>query len=324
MKHNLNKAIIVIVAASLIMLSYSHYKFKPFLPAIGLLLGITLTSLWHDQRISHLTKIWSSKILSYAIILLGFGFNLINILKAGLEGLGYTIISIVSTLIIGLLIGKMLKNEGKISILISVGTAICGGSAVAAVAPIIHAKHEQTAVAMSVIFLLNAIGLFIFPIIGHSMNFDQTQFGILAALAIHDTSSVVGSCLGYGQQALIVGTTIKLVRALWIIPVSLIIAIIYSCINKGNTNAEIKPPWFIFWFIMASLVITIFPGLSYIGGELKQIGESLFAVALFLIGYNVPLKSLKTIGSSVLVQSISLWVAVSICVILAIKFGYLV
>lgn len=325
MKNNLNKIIIAAIVITLIVLNYSHFTFKPFLPAIGLLLGILLTSLWHNPSISHRAKTWSSQTLSYAIILLGFGFNLNNILKAGLEGLGYTIISIGATLALGLFIGRLLKNEGKISTLISAGTAICGGSAIAAIAPIIHAKHEQTAIAMGAVFLLNAIGLVLFPIIGHSLHLSQTQFGLLAALAIHDTSSVVGSCLGYGQEALITGTTVKLVRALWIIPISLIIAITYNRINKANTNSGIKTkkPWFILWFILASLIVTIFPSLSQIGGQLKQIGESLFVVALFLIGYNVSLKNLKTIGSSVLIQAVTLWIIVSIFVILAIKSGYL-
>ncbi len=325
MNLNFNKFIIITIILVLIALSYTHFIFRPFLPAIGLLLGIALTSLWHNPNISHHAKDWSSKTLSYAIILLGFGFNLNNILKAGMAGIGYTIISIGGTLIFGLIIGKMLRNEGKLSTLISAGTAICGGSAIAAIAPIIHSKHEQTAIAMGTVFLLNAIGLLIFPIIGHSLNLSQAQFGLLAALAIHDTSSVVGSCMGYGPQALIVGTTVKLVRALWIIPVSLIIAIVYSrrsSVDQTSPN-KVKKPWFILWFIIASLIVTIFPSLSIIGGELKQLGESLFVVALFLIGYNVSLSNLRVIGIRVLVQAISLWLIVSVCVIGALKLVYL-
>lgn len=325
MKQFFNKAIIFGIIFILIGLSYTNLAVKSFLPAIGLVMGIVLTSACHEPSIANQSKALSTKILGYAIILLGFGFNLNNIIKAGLAGLGYTVISIGFTLALGLIIGKMLKNEGKISTLISAGTAICGGSAIAAISPIIHAKHEQTAIAMGTVFLLNAIGLIIFPIIGHSLHLSQSQFGLLAALAIHDTSSVVGSCIGYGQNALMVGTTVKLVRALWIIPVSLVIAIVYSKINHKTANAgtTTKKPWFIAWFILSSLSVTVFPQLSTIGTELKHFGESLFIVALFLIGYNVSLTNLKAIGKNVFIQAVSLWVIISIAVITALKLGYL-
>ena len=222
MKTQINRITMLLIITALIGVNYTNFKYKTYIPGIALVLGILLTSIHKDSSISHHTKVWSSKVLGYAIILLGFGFNLNNILKAGLDGLSYTIISIVGTLILGLLIGKFLKNDGKISTLISSGTAICGGSAIAAISPIIKSSHEETAVAMGAVFLLNAIGLLLFPIIGHQLNLTQHQFGLLAALAIHDTSSVVGSCMSYGQDSLVVGTTVKLVRALWIIPVSII------------------------------------------------------------------------------------------------------
>lgn len=323
MIYRINKLIIFSIICLLIGLNYTNFSYKAFLPAIGLILGIIMNSLFKDPDISHHAKSWSSKTLNYAIILLGFGFNLHNILKAGMEGIGYTVISITATLIIGLIIGKFLRNEGKISTLISAGTAICGGSAIAAIAPVIEAKHEQTAIAMGTIFLLNAVGLIIFPIIGHLLHLSQTQFGLLAALAIHDTSSVVGSCLGYGQQALMVGTTVKLVRALWIIPISLIIAIIYGHLNKNNDKSKTKKPWFIVGFILASLSVTLFPSFLTMGIHLKHIGESLFTAALFLIGYNVSIKNLKTIGIKVFAQALSLWILVSICVIGSLKLGYL-
>ena len=288
---------------------------------IALVLGITLTSLMHEPSLSHQSRNWSTRTLSYAIILLGFGFNLTNILKAGLAGLGYTVISIVGTLILGLIIGRMLNNDGKISTLLSCGTAICGGSAIAAISPIIKAKPEQTAIAMGTVFLLNAIGLLVFPVIGHELNLTEQQFGLLAALAIHDTSSVVGSCLNYGPTALIVGTTVKLVRALWIIPLSLIIAVIYSKLsNHHEGQGKTKKPWFILWFILASLTVTIFPHLASVGLKLKHGGESLFIIALFLIGYNVSWTNMKAVGFKIFTQAISLWIIVSVLAILALKF----
>ncbi len=314
----------ILVIAVLLTINLSNFSFKHFLPGIALILGMILTAIHNDEAIAHQSKLWSTKALSYAIIFLGFGFNLTNILKAGVSGLGYTVISIGGTLIIGLTIGRLLNNKGKISTLISSGTAICGGSAIAAIAPVIRASHEETAIAMGAIFLLNAVGLILFPVLGHHLQLSQTQFGLLSALAIHDTSSVVGSCLAYGQEALVVGTTVKLVRALWIVPVSLIIAVIYSRFNHQEAgHGKAKKPWFILWFILASLVVTVLPVLRPVGLHLKELGESLFVVALFLIGYNVSFKNIKAVGASVLIQAVSLWVIVSILVITAIKLNLL-
>ena len=324
MKHRINQIILFTLILLLIIVNYTDFTYKAFVPGVALILGMIVTNFDHDAKIRNHTKIWSTKVLSYAIILLGFGFNLNNILKAGMAGLGYTVISIAGSLILGLAIGKMFNNEGKISTLISAGTAICGGSAIAAIAPIIRSSHEQTAVAMGAVFLLNGIALLLFPLIGHSLHLSQHQFGLLAALAIHDTSSVVGSCMSYGQESLMVGTTVKLVRALWIIPVSIIIAMVYSRSKNAEVGAgKTKKPWFILWFICASLLVTLIPSLTALGAELKHFGESLFMVALFLIGYNVSIANLKAVGIKVLLQAIILWVIVSILVILALKTGFL-
>lgn len=323
-KSKLNTLLFSVFILVLLGLNFSNFSFKHFLPGIALLAGIILTAIQNDDAIAHYSKLWSSKVLSYAIIFLGFGFNLSNILKAGMAGIGYTVISIGGTLCLGLLIGKWLKNQDKISMLISSGTAICGGSAIAAIAPVIRANHAETAVAMGAIFLLNAVGLILFPIIGHHLHLSQNEFGLLSALAIHDTSSVVGSCLAYGSEALMVGTTVKLVRALWIIPVSLIIAAIYSRKNHEEAHTgKTKKPWFILWFILASLLVTIIPGLQPIGVHLKGIGESLFVIALFLIGYNVSFKNIKAVGAKVFIQAVSLWIIVSILVISALKLHLL-
>lgn len=304
--------------------NYSSWEYKHFLPGIALIVGIVLAAVLNNDYLTNISKQRSSQVLSYAIIFLGFGFNLSNIIKAGVDGLGYTIVSIGVTLIIGLLLGKLLRNDGKVSTLISAGTAICGGSAIAAIAPVIRANHDETAVAMGSIFLLNAIGLILFPILGHHLGLSQHQFGLLSALAIHDTSSVVGSCLAYGQEALLVGTTIKLVRALWIIPVSLIVAIIYSKMSKHEKGqGKVKKPWFILWFVCASLSVTLLPALQTYGTHLKEFGESLFVVALFLIGYNVSFASIKAVGARVITQAVILWIIVSVVVITALKVGVL-
>jgi uncharacterized membrane protein YadS len=185
-KSKINPIIFISLTIILLALNYSSWSFKHFLPGIALVIGMILTAIQNDAAVAHQSKLWSSRVLSYAIIFLGFGFNLTNILKAGAAGIGYTVISIGGTLVLGLLIGKFLGNQGKISTLISSGTAICGGSAIAAIAPVIRANHEETAVAMGAIFLLNAIGLILFPILGHHLGLDQTQFGLLSALAIND------------------------------------------------------------------------------------------------------------------------------------------
>lgn len=325
MKYYLNQMVFFITVFFLIGINYISFAYKAFIPGFALILGMTLTTFYHDPLIRKHTQIWSTKVLSYAIILLGFGFHLDLILKAGLSGLSYTLVSIACTLVLGLLLGRVLNNEGKISTLISSGTAICGGSAIAAIAPIIRASHEQTAVAMGVVFLLNAVGLILFPVLGHYLHLSQHQFGLLAALAIHDTSSVVGSCMSYGEESLMVGTTVKLVRALWIIPVSLLIAFVFHHIkNTEETGAvKTKKPWFLLWFICASLSVTLIPGLDGMGMVLKHFGESVFMVALFLIGYNVSIKNLKTVGLKVLIQAIVLWITVSLVVIWALKTGIL-
>lgn len=321
---NVNKLFFYLSILILITLGIINFKYKNFMPGIALLSGIIIATFLPDHSLTHKTKVWATKTLSSAIILLGFGFNLTSIFKAGVAGFGYTVISISLTLIIGLLLGVIFKNNNKISTLVSSGTAICGGSAIAAISPVIRAESNDTAVAMGAIFLLNAVGLLVFPVIGHMLGLTQHQFGLLAALAIHDTSSVVGSCLSYGQESLMVGTTIKLVRALWIIPITLIIATIYSKFNKNsNSTQKIKKPWFILWFIVASLVVTIFPSMHVIGTELKHIGESLFTLALFLIGYNVSFKNIRAVGVGVLLQAVILWVLVSIAVIFCLKAGIL-
>ncbi len=325
-KNKNNPIIMFGIIFLLLGLNFTDVSFKHFLPGIALVIGIILTAIQNDAAVSHYSKLYSSTVLSYAIIFLGFGFNLTNILKAGIEGIGYTVISIVGTLILGLILGKLLNNQGKISTLVSAGTAICGGSAIAAIAPVIRANHAETAVAMGTIFLLNAVGLILFPIIGHSLHLSQVQFGLLSALAIHDTSSVVGSCLAYGQDSLVVGTTVKLVRALWIIPVSLVIAVIYSKVSKDHEahgHAKTKKPWFILWFILASLSVTVIPSIQPIGVYLKEFGESLFVVALFLIGYNVSFKNIKAVGLNVFIQAVVLWIIVCICVIIALKTNLL-
>lgn len=287
--------------------------FNPFIHQLSagfaILSGIFL-SLVFDNPYRKLTQKLAPILLTWSVIGLGFGMNLMTVAMVGLSGLGYTIVSITLTIIIGLFIGYYLGNQRDTSVMITVGTAICGGSAIAAIAPIIRAKPHHISVAFVTIFILNAIALFIFPSIGHLLQLTQEQFGLWCALAIHDTSSVVGATLQYGEQALEIGTTIKLARALWIIPVSLITSVIYSKLVFNQTENEqphLRIPWFILGFIGASALATWIPNFKTISIHLHQIAEQLLITTLFCIGSNLSRDDIRAVGSKPIIQGIFLW-----------------
>jgi len=211
-------------------------------PVVTLFAGI-LFALTLGNPFPVWSKKASKKLLQYCVVGLGFGMNFHESLAAGREGMTFTVVSVVTVMIVGVVLGRLLRIDRKNSYLISSGTAICGGSAIAAVAPVIDADENQTSLSLATIFILNAVALFVFPVIGHWLGMGQTQFGTWAAIAIHDTSSVVGAGAAYGEEALKVATTVKLTRALWIIPLSLVSALIFR--QKGK---KIQIPWFIFWF----------------------------------------------------------------------------
>ena len=244
-------------------------------------------------------------------MLLGFGMNLSEVLRAGRQGILFTIATIFGTLGVGFLIGRLLKVKDKTSNLISSGTAICGGSAIAAIAPVIDADSEEISVSLGTVFILNSVALFIFPIIGHALNLSQNQFGIWAAVAIHDTSSVVGAAQSYGAEALSVATTVKLARALWIAPVALLFAFLYR--GKVEKKAKIAVPYFIFLFLLATVIRTYtppeFPPSLF--DSLVILGKKGLTVTLFLIGASLSRETLKNVGIRPLVQGILLWILIS-------------
>ena len=204
----------------------------PFVePPLALILGFVVSFFIGHPYIKH-NSVAAKYLLQFSVVGLGFGMNLTEAIKVGKEGLIFTVASIFFTLIVGLIIGRYLKINKSTSTLISGGTAICGGSAIAALAPVINAKDEDISVAMACIFILNALALLIFPVIGHQLNMSQDQFGLWSAIAIHDTSSVIGSAQKYGEEALKIATTVKLERALWIIPVSILLSVL--------TNGSVK------------------------------------------------------------------------------------
>jgi uncharacterized integral membrane protein (TIGR00698 family) len=254
-------------------------------------------------------------LLQISVVLLGFGMNLNQVIHAGKSGFLYTAVSISFAVTLGLLLGRILKVTGKASYLITLGTAICGGSAIAAIAPIIEANEEEISVSMGTVFLLNSIALLLFPAIGWWLHLSQNQFGLWAALAIHDTSSVVGAAAKYGPQALAIGTTVKLARALWIVPVSLLTAAYVSRMRRSESSsshqAKVKVPWFIFLFVGASVVSTYIPRFMATYHDLNFLGKAGLTATLFLIGTSLSRNTLKAVGTKPLIQGLTLWIIIA-------------
>ena len=277
-------------------------------PPVALFLGVAFALLC-GQAYPKFNKKVSKKLLQYSVVGLGFGMNLHASLASGKEGMLFTIISVIGTMIVGMFIGcKLLKVNRDTSYLISSGTAICGGSAIAAVGPVIKAKDSDMSVALATIFVLNAIALFVFPVFGHWLGLDQQQFGTWAAIAIHDTSSVVGAGAAYGEEALQVATTIKLTRALWIIPLALVTSVIFK-----NGGKKVSIPWFILWFIVAILVNTyLLDSMPEVGKTISGLARKGLIVTMFFIGASLSTDVLKAVGVKPLLQGVLLWLVISI------------
>ena len=277
-------------------------------PPVALFLGLVFALLC-GQAYPKFNKKVSKKLLQYSVVGLGFGMNLHASLASGKEGMMFTIISVIGTMIIGMFIGrKILKVNRDTSYLISSGTAICGGSAIAAVGPVIKAKDSDMSVALATIFVLNAIALFIFPVMGGWLGLTQQEFGTWAAIAIHDTSSVVGAGAAYGEEALQIATTIKLTRALWIIPLALATSVIFK-----NGGKKISIPWFILWFIVAVLLNTyVLDSVPEVGKAISGLARRGLIITMFFIGASLSTDVLKTVGVKPLLQGVLLWLVISI------------
>ena len=288
-------------------------------PPVALFLGLAFAIVC-GQAHPKFNKKMSKYLLQYAVVGLGFGMNLHASLASGREGMEFTVLSVFGTLLIGWVIGRRLLGVGRdTSYLISSGTAICGGSAIAAVGPVLRAKDSDMSVALGTIFVLNAIALFVFPVIGHALGMSQQDFGTWAAIAIHDTSSVVGAGAAYGEEALRVATTIKLTRALWIIPV----AILTSFIFKGK-GQRVSIPWFIFFFILAMVFNTYVLSASEvgvaIGNGINGFARKMLTVTLFFIGASLSRDVLRAVGIRPLVQGVLLWVVISLGTLVSIRY----
>jgi uncharacterized integral membrane protein (TIGR00698 family) len=295
-----------------ILLAAAGVLSPPLALLAGLIFGIAVEHPFPQQ-----SRAFQKFLLQASVVALGFGMDLREMLRAGSSGFLYTAIGITCAMALGLLLGKLLTVGGKQSFLISVGTAICGGSAIAAVGPVIEADEEEMAIGLGTVFILNSVALLIFPFIGWRFHLSQTQFGLWAALAIHDTSSVVGAAAKYGAIALMVGTTVKLARALWIVPVTLGVAAL------RKSKARVQLPWFILYFCIAAVLNTYVPRLHGLFSEGYRLGRLGLAVTLFLIGTGISKKTLKQVGVRPMVQGVVLWLVVGTLTLLAIRAGWI-
>lgn len=279
-------------------------------PPVALFLGLAY-ALSCGQAFPKFNKKMSKCLLQYSVVGLGFGMNLQASLQSGKEGMAFTVVSVAGTMLIGWVIGRRVLGVDKVtSYLVSSGTAICGGSAIAAVGPVVKAKDAEMSVSLGTVFILNAVALFIFPAIGHMLGMSQQDFGTWAAIAIHDTSSVVGAGAAYGEEALQVATTIKLTRALWIIPLALATAFIFKSPGK-----KISIPWFIFYFVLAMVVntylLSLHPTAEAVGCAINSLARKMLTVTLFFIGASLSRDVLKAVGIRPLVQGVLLWMVIS-------------
>ena len=272
----------------------------PLALVAGLIFGLAFTHPYHQEA-----KMLSKFLLQASVIGLGFGMDLHEVVQVGRSGFVYTAASISFALLLGWGLGKMLNVSRSTSFLISAGTAICGGSAIAAIAPITDAGEDEIAVSLGTIFVLNSIALLTFPAIGWLLHMTQTQFGLWSALAIHDTSSVVGATAKFGALALAVGTTVKLARALWIVPVSMGTAV------ARKSNARVQWPWFILFFCLAAVANTYLHRFAPAYPVMKHLGVIGLTVTLYLIGTGLSKKTLQQVGVRPLLQGVLLWVVVA-------------
>jgi uncharacterized integral membrane protein (TIGR00698 family) len=293
-----------------LILAASGLVSPPVALVAGIVYGFTFVHPFHVEA-KHLSKF----LLQASVVGLGFGMDLAQVLRVGRSGFVYTACSISFAMLLGWALGHLLSVKKRTSFLITTGTAICGGSAIAAIAPITNASEEEIAVSLGTVFMLNSVALVAFPAIGTALHLSQTQFGLWAALAIHDTSSVVGASAKYGAIALAVGTTVKLARALWIVPLSLGTAM------TNKSKARIHWPWFILLFCLAAVANTYVHALQPIYPTLKHLGIIGLTVTLFLIGTGLSKKTLEEVGVRPLLQGILLWIVVAVGSLALIRAG---
>lgn len=299
---------VYILAILLIAFPFQVFGVSDFMtPALALFAGLVFALIF-PMPFPKFNKKGSKYLLQASVVGLGFGMNVVTALKSGSEGMMFTIVSVIGVMAFGILIGMWMHLNRKTAYLISSGTAICGGSAIAAVGPVLKADDHEMAVSLGVIFILNAIALFIFPPIGHYFGMTQAQFGTWAAIAIHDTSSVVGAGDAYGAEACQIATLIKCTRALWIIPLAFATMFIF----RDKKGSKISIPWFISLFV-AAMVVNTYCGIpSAVSDTIVYISKKALVVTLFFIGAGLSVGMVKKVGIRPLLLAILLWIIIGV------------
>jgi uncharacterized integral membrane protein (TIGR00698 family) len=295
-----------------LILAASGMMSPPLALVIGICYAFVFTHPYHVE-----SRKLSQLLLKLAVIGLGFGMNLRQVVHTGRDGFFYTAISISGALLMGWLLGRLFSVGKKASYLITVGTAICGGSAIAAIAPITNPDDEEMAMSLGTVFVLNSVALLLFPLVGLTLHMTQTQFGLWAALAIHDTSSVVGAAAKFGTEALQIATTVKLVRALWIVPLAMLTAYF------AKSRAKVQLPWFILFFCLAAVANTYVPAGHLLYPALSRLGRIGLTVVLFLIGTGLSKETLRKVGIRPFLQGVCLWAIVAVVSLIAIRSGWI-
>jgi uncharacterized integral membrane protein (TIGR00698 family) len=302
----------------------------PLASAAAALVGGAVIALTLGNPVQAMTHRWTHRLLPLAVVGLGAEMNLGTVARVGLHGIGYTAISLAFVMATGLLLGRFLKVDRDAGLLISIGTAICGGSAIAAAAPVLRARPHQVSVALATVFLLNGVALVLFPPMGHLAGLGQNAFGLWAALAIHDTSSVVGAGLAYGPRALAVATTVKLARALWIVPMTLGLGFWVArrqrragAAETGADSVPVKKPWFIGGFLLVAALVTWIPGLQRAGHFVALGAHHVLVLTLFLIGAGLSREALRSVGFRPFIQGLVLWLIVASLALGAVWAGLL-
>lgn len=279
--------------------------------SVALVMGV-LVALTVGNPHVELTRRATHPLLSLAVVGLGAGMDLREVMSVGAHGVVYTVAGIATCLLLGALLARALGVTHEAGLLISIGTAICGGSAIAAVVPVLRPKEHEVSIALGTVFLLNAVALFVFPAIGHAVGLDAHQFGLWSALAIHDTSSVVGAALQYGPTALAVATSVKLARALWIVPLTLAVgAWQQRRAGAAAPRGQARGPWFILGFVAAAALVTWVPALQPAGHRVALGARQLLVLTLFLIGVNLTRSTLRAVGVRPLAQGLVLWLCMA-------------
>lgn len=307
----MNKVIYIAIIA-LILLPWNLLGLPVVSAPVALLAGLVFAFTCKNPC-PKFNKKTSKFLLQVAVVCLGFGMNLQESLRSGADGMLFTVVSVISVMCLGVILGYSLHINRKTAYLISSGTAICGGSAIAAVGPVLKANENEMAVSLGVIFILNAVALFVFPPLGHMFDMSQAQFGTWAAIAIHDTSSVVGAGEVYGEQALQMATLIKLTRALWIIPLALVTMFVFR-----DGSGRISIPWFIFIFILAMVANTYLPLPQWFTAAMEWIARRGMVVTLFLIGASLSLSTVRQVGVKPLLLAVALWILIGVSSLLVV------